>query len=48
MLMSNNVWRRRCQRSGCNEYVYLKIGTRVPEILCKDCRDSEWVNVNTK
>ena len=48
MSMSSSVYRRRCQRSGCNEFVYLKIGTGFPIILCKDCRYSEWANVNAK
>jgi len=47
-MLPNGAYRRRCQRSGCNEYVYLKIGTGFGLILCKDCRTTEWANDNTK
>ena len=47
-LLRNGVTRRRCQRSGCDEYAYLKIGINPKIILCADCRTSEWNNESVK
>jgi len=47
-VLRNGVTKRRCQRSGCNEYAYVKIGINLKVILCADCRTSEWVNESVK
>jgi hypothetical protein len=45
-MLRNGAYKRKCQRSGCDEIVYLKAGIRYPIILCQDCRTSEWANDN--
>jgi hypothetical protein len=42
--LRNGVYTRTCQRSRCNERVYLKIGIKYKIILCPDCRLTEWSN----
>ena len=45
-MLPNGAYRRRCQRPGCNEYAYLKVGVPYKIILCPDCRQSEWTDDN--
>jgi len=47
-LLHNGVTRRRCQRPGCNEFAYVKLGMNFKIILCADCRTSEWNNESVK
>ena len=47
-MFPNGVYRSRCQRSGCNNYVYLKSGIKFKIILCEDCRLSRWADDNIK
>ena len=47
-MLRNGVTRRRCQRPGCDEYSYVKVGVNFKVILCADCRTSEWNNESVK
>ena len=47
-LLNNGVTRRKCQRPGCNEFAYIKLGMNFKIILCADCRTSEWNNESVK
>ena len=40
----NGAYVRTCQRSGCINRVYLKVGINYKIILCPDCRLTEWSN----
>jgi hypothetical protein len=43
-VLVNGAFKRKCQRSGCIEYAYVKIGMNFKVILCKECRESDWNN----